>query len=296
MSASFSTAESHQIDRFVLEILDPHTVAELSVGQVTRSSISYDDRNNTVFDPKFGAVGYAERCVTCNSDINNCVGHFGHIDLALPFYQPFFLTTIYKTIQKSCWSCYYPLNGTNCGICGKKQGKWSRDGVYKDKIAHRCGSVKKEYTSTDIQQILKKHDEKFKPDQPMSWLITTVLPVLPPCSRPSILNKGNWCHNSLSHCYSNVVKENNVLNVFLQQNQASHIINQQWRRVQDQIYKIYDVKNVTETAYMEGIRQRLDGKQGRMRKNLVGKFCYCFFVFVFVFVYLFFLLYPQANA
>ena len=122
----------------------------------------------------------------------------------------------------------------------------------------------------------------------MSWLITTVLPVLPPCSRPSILNKGNWCHNSLSHCYSNVVKENNVLNVFLQQNQASHIINQQWRRVQDQIYKIYDVKNVTETAYMEGIRQRLDGKQGRMRKNLVGKFCYCFFVFVFVFVYLFF--------
>lgn len=107
----------------------------------------------------------------------------------------------------------------------------------------------------------------------MAWLLTTILPVMPPCSRPSILNKGNWCHNSLSHSYSNIIKENNVLQVFIRQQQPPHIINQQWRRCQDQIYKLYDVRNANETAYMEGIRQRLDGKQGRMRKHLVGKRC-----------------------
>jgi DNA-directed RNA polymerase II subunit RPB1 len=143
--------------------------------------------------------------------------------------------------------------------------------VFKDKIIHKAEGMKKEYTTSDIQQILKKYDEINKPEQPASWLLTTILPVMPPCSRPSIMNKNAWCHNSLSHSYSNIIKENNVLGVFLRQHQPQHIILQQWRRCQDQIYKIYDVRNMQETTYMEGIRQRLDSKQGRMRKHLCGK-------------------------
>lgn len=261
------------IKKFVIEILDPDVIQSISVRQITRSSVSYDERQDTVFDPHLGAVGYGERCSTCNSYIDNCVGHFGHIVLKQPFFQPFFLTHIYKIVQKTCWSCFHPSTGSSCDSCGRKQGKWSRDGVFKDKIIHKVEGMKKEYTTTDIKQILQKYDEINKPEQPTSWLLTTILPVMPPCSRPSIMNKGHWCHNSLSHSYSHVVKENRVLGVFLQQQQPQHIINQQWRRCQDQIYKIYDVRNMQETTYMEGIRQRLDSKQGRMRKNLCGKRC-----------------------
>jgi len=252
-----STAPLHQVQKFVIEVLDPNTISEYSVRHITRSSVSFEERIDTVFDPRFGAIGYGERCGTCHSDQSDCSGHFGHIVLNMPFYQPFFLTHIYKTIQKSCWSCFHPLEHNRCKHCGKKQGKWSRDGVFKDKIIHRCGNVKKEYSTLDVQQILNNYDQHHRPEQPVSWLITTVLPVIPPCSRPSIMNNGCWCHNSLSHSYANIVKENNVLGVFMQQNQPPHIIYQQWRRCQDQIYKIYDVRNMNETTYMEGIRQRL---------------------------------------
>jgi len=252
-----STAPLKTIKRFIIEILDPDIIEQSSVREIVRSTVSFEERTGTVFDPRLGTVGYGERCGTCNSDVSDCPGHFGHIRLTMPFYQPFFLTHIYKIVQSSCWSCFSQLQGSDCPSCGKKQGKWSRDGVFKDKILHRCGHVKKEYSTLDVQKILKRYDQQKNPTQPASWLITTMLPVIPPCSRPSIMNNGSWCHNSLSHSYANVVKENNVLGVFIQQNQPSHIIHQQWRRCQDQLYKIYDVRNMQETTYMEGIRQRL---------------------------------------
>jgi len=245
------------IDKVKIEILSPDTIQQTSVQHITRSTVSYDERKNTVFDPRMGAIGYGEKCVTCNGDMDDCPGHFGHIVLNMPFFQPFFLTKIYKIIQNSCWSCFDTCCGTICEHCGRKQGKWSRDGIFKDKIIHKYLNIKKEYSTIDIQKILYKHDLRHRPKQPMSWLLTTIMPVMPPCSRPSIMNKGIWCHNSLSHSYSNIVKENNVLGVFLHQQQPPHIINQQWRRSQDQIYKIYDVRNMQETTYMEGIRQRL---------------------------------------
>tara|TARA_B110000211_G_C14013107_1_gene524138 strand:+ start:184 stop:1032 length:849 start_codon:yes stop_codon:yes gene_type:complete len=262
-----------QLRRVEISILDPDTIEQTSVIHVIRSSVSFDERKETVFDPRMGVTHYTETCGTCACNMNDCHGHFGHIRLNLPFFQPFFINRIYKILQKTCWSCFHPCPTNQCSCCYRKQGKWSRDGVFKDRIYHRCGTVKKEYSTTDIQQILSIYDQENKPKQPLAWLITTVLPVLPPCSRPSILNKGSWSHNSLSHTYANIVKENNVLRVFIDQMQPPHIIHQQWRRCQDQIYKIYDVRNMNETVYMEGIRQRLDGKQGRMRKHLVGKRC-----------------------
>jgi len=252
-----SSAPLKNINNFIIEILDPFTIEQTSVREITRSTVSLDERIDTIFDPRMGVVGYGERCATCNSAVSECPGHFGHIRLNMPFYQPFFLTHIYKIIQRSCWSCFNSLEGNDCPGCGKKQGKWSRDGIFKDKIMHRCGSVKKEYSTIDVQNILKKYDQKNHPKQPASWLITLILPVIPPCSRPSIMNNGNWTHNSLSHSYANIIKENNVLGVFIQQQQPQHIIYQQWRRCQDQIYKLYDVRNMQETTYMEGLRQRL---------------------------------------
>ena len=260
------------LSHVTITVLDPYVLENISVCKVCQTSVTFDKRENTVFDERLGTVSYNETCKTCHCNLDDCTGHFGHIELSLPFFQPFFLNEVYKIVQKTCWSCFNPCDGQICPECTKKQGKWSRDGAFKDKIIHRCGRIKKEYSTTDIEKMLTLHDKKFQPEQPTAWLLTRLLPVIPPCSRPSILNKGMWCHSSLSHTYSNIVKENNVLAIFLKQNQPKHIINQQWRRCQDQIYRVYDVKNCNESTYMEGIRQRLDGKQGRARKHLVGAF------------------------
>lgn len=264
------------IHRLHVGIIDPHITQERSIVHVTEYQILADDiaRSNTVFDPRMGPFGYGRTCATCHSSYHECPGHFGHIQCIQPFFQPFFLTKIYKIIQKSCWNCFHPCLTTMCFRCDHRQGKWYRSGTLKDQFYHRAGRTKKEVSSTDIMKILKLYDNENPSQQPASWLLTTVLPVMPPASRPSILHKGRWMHNSLTHTYCNIIKENKVLQAFVEQGQPSHIINTQWRRTQNVLYKIYDVKpSTTDRLYVEGIRQRLDGKQGRFRKNLMGT-CY----------------------
>ena len=122
--------------------------------------------------------------------------------------------------------------------------------------------------------MLKSYDQQH-PDQhqPREWLLTTVLPVIPIVARPLVRSRDMHSHNSLTLTYSNIVKEKRLLAIFLKQNRAQHIIKQQQTRLQNTVYKIYDVKNQNEGKYLEGIRQRLDSKQGRFRKNLLGKRC-----------------------
>lgn len=265
-------AHPQELKCLKIEILDPDIIHQSSVLKITNPTVQFENRTGTVFDLKLGSTSYHEKCNTCGSRHHECHGHFGHIDLNMKFYQPFFLPFVYKILQQHCWNCYkYRGDANSCPHCNKNQGKWGKDGQYKDKFFHKAGHTKKEFTSDQVYQILRDHDTEFpKRKQPATWLMLTVLPVAPTCIRPSILNSGNWSHNSLSHTYANIVKENNLLQVFQTQHQPHHIILQQWRRTQDQIYKIYDVRNANEERYMEGMRQRLNSKQGRFRKNLLG--------------------------
>ena len=262
-----------QVKTLKIEILDPDILREYSVVKITNSSVQPDNRPNGVFDIKLGSTTYLERCGTCHKGHHECNGHFGYVDLTDIFFQPFFITSVYRIVQKHCWNCFKYCGENYCKNCDRTQGKWHRDGAMKDRFYHRIGSVKKEISIRDIYTMLKEHDKRLEGQdiQPTSWQLLTILPVAPPCIRPSILTNGNWSHHSLSHTYANVVKENSLLSVFQRQGRPHHILQQQWRRTQDQIYKIYDVRNVNEEKYMEGIRQRLDSKAGRFRKNLMGK-------------------------
>ena len=266
---------SKQLKSLQIEILDPDVIELRSVVEVTdhRMPSENSGRLNTVFDPRIGPFVYGDTCATCNSSYNNCPGHFSHLICILPFYQPFFLNRVYHIIQTSCWNCLNQCDTTTCIHCDSKQGKWKRTGIFKDQFYHRVDSTKKFVTSTDVMTILKYFDATTPSAQPRQWLLTTVLPIIPLASRPSILHKSKWLHNSLSTTYCSVVKENKVLLAFIRQGQPSHIIQTQWRRCQDIIYNIYDVKPAANNQkYCEGIRQRLDGKQGRYRRNLMGKF------------------------
>lgn len=265
-----------QICSLNIAVCDPDLIQHRSVVEVTSYQIptNTDARLNTVFDPRFGPFGYGQNCATCHCDYHECPGHFGHIQLVKPFFQPFFTNSVYTIVKNACWNCFQPLRCgcTTCGACGSVQGKWHRDGVFKDTFSHRVHDTKKVLTSTNVYTILQKHDAMNPEQRPSTWLLTTVLPVLPLASRPSVLHNGKWMHNSLSHTYTTIVKENEVLRAFVLQNQPQHVIHTQWRRMQDMVYNIYDVKpNDNSKAYREGFRQRIDGKQGRFRRHLLGK-------------------------
>ena len=268
-----------EINRVKVEILDPDTIRATSVCEITSSNLNTDSiklRQNGLYDNRMGNIGYHEKCQTCACDINDCPGHFGHIDLPLPCFHPFFLNEVYSIIKECCVHCQ-AWNGPNekeCRLCNENIGKWSRTNQYKDHFVHSFRHNKTQIATTDVLKMLKSYDQQH-PDQhqPREWLLTTVLPVIPIVARPLVRSRDMHSHNSLTLTYSNIVKEKRLLAIFLKQNRAQHIIKQQQTRLQNTVYKIYDVKNQNEGKYLEGIRQRLDSKQGRFRKNLLGKRC-----------------------
>lgn len=47
-----------------------------------------------------------EICSTCLNDKENCTGHFGHIELVMPVFNPFFIKTLHNILSFTCLTCY----------------------------------------------------------------------------------------------------------------------------------------------------------------------------------------------
>ncbi|KFG34553.1 DNA-directed RNA polymerase I RPA1 [Toxoplasma gondii p89] len=55
-------------------------------------------------DSRLGSLDGREICETCGCR-SDCPGHLGHIDLALPVFQPIFLPSLVKVLKLSCLHC-----------------------------------------------------------------------------------------------------------------------------------------------------------------------------------------------
>ncbi|XP_017278620.1 DNA-directed RNA polymerase I subunit RPA1 [Kryptolebias marmoratus] len=61
---------------------------------------------NSLYDLALGPADNKEVCSTCCQDFNNCPGHFGHVDLPLPVYNPLFFDKLFLLIRGSCLACH----------------------------------------------------------------------------------------------------------------------------------------------------------------------------------------------
>lgn len=56
------------------------------------SPIIFDNVKNAIkgglYDPAMGPMDPKERCATCSLNSFECPGHFGHVDLSVPLYNP----------------------------------------------------------------------------------------------------------------------------------------------------------------------------------------------------------------
>ena len=111
------------------------------------------------------------------------------------------------------------------------------------------------------------------------WMICQVLAVPPPAVRPSIKMDGQQrSEDDISHIIVNIIKSNKMLQEKIQEGAASNIIDD-WHTVL-QYYIATQVDNklpgVAAVAQRSGrplksIKERLNGKAGRVRGNLMGK-------------------------
>lgn len=99
--------------------------------------------------------------------------------------------------------------------------------------------------------------------------------VLPISSRPPNFSGGDWRPDPMTRHYMDVLKASDTLR--MKRNQASpELVIEYHNALQNAVNILFDIddtqKKLKQQVYQNGgMRQRLDGKQGRIRQNLMGK-------------------------
>uniref|UniRef100_A0A7S3NMX3 DNA-directed RNA polymerase subunit n=1 Tax=Aureoumbra lagunensis TaxID=44058 RepID=A0A7S3NMX3_9STRA len=134
------------------------------------------------------------------------------------------------------------------------------------------------HITDDTARMLGLNPKYVRPE----WLIIQVLPVPPPHVRPSIqLSDSNArSEDDLTHQYVSIVKANRTLEEVVKGGEAPHVVSQFEELLQYKVNAVFDNEagakdGVQETQRsgkpLKTIRQRLKGKEGRIRGNLMGK-------------------------
>ena len=128
--------------------------------------------------------------------------------------------------------------------------------------------------SEDDCQILGFNTQYCRPE----WLLVSVLPVPPPHVRPSVLFDGQMSEDDLTFCLSNIVKANEFLHTCISRGDPPSVVEELVGLLQQRVVSFYDnarTDNLTESQRsgrpLKTIKQRLCGKEGRLRGNLMGK-------------------------
>jgi DNA-directed RNA polymerase subunit beta' len=139
--------------------------------------------------------------------------------------------------------------------------------------------------STRSKQLKKKSIKRLrvveslrKSNNRPEWMILTVLPVIPPDLRPMVqLDGGRFATSDLNDLYRRVINRNNRLKRLLDLGAPDVIVRNEKRMLQEAVDSLIDNSRRGKAVSSRGRRQlkslsdMLKGKQGRFRRNLLGK-------------------------
>lgn len=146
-------------------------------------------------------------------------------------------------------------------------------------------SLRREIRSTRSKQQRKKAIKQLrvveslrKSNNRPEWMILTVLPVIPPDLRPMVqLDGGRFATSDLNDLYRRVINRNNRLKRLLELGAPEVIVNNEKRMLQEAVDSLIDNSQRGKAVSQRGQRKLkslsdlLKGKQGRFRRNLLGK-------------------------
>lgn len=95
------------ISHIRLDLLGADEIRERSVVEVNTKLI-YDKnlpKQGGLNDHRMGTVDPRYRCGTCFHNIEQCAGHFGHIELHVPVYHVGYIDVVKKLLSCVCYNC-----------------------------------------------------------------------------------------------------------------------------------------------------------------------------------------------
>lgn len=87
-----------------------HNMGKQAHLHVVAKNLYCQDGNRTpvtygVLDKRMGTSSNSTNCATCNKTLNECIGHFGYIDLELPVFHIGYFRSIIGILQSICKKC-----------------------------------------------------------------------------------------------------------------------------------------------------------------------------------------------
>jgi len=145
--------------------------------------------------------------------------------------------------------------------------------------------LRAEIRTTRSKQVRKKATKRLrvveafrKSGNRPAWMILTLLPVIPPDLRPMVqLDGGRFATSDLNDLYRRVINRNNRLKRLLELGAPDVIVRNEKRMLQEAVDSLIDNSRRGKAVSARGRRQlkslsdMLKGKQGRFRRNLLGK-------------------------
>ncbi len=142
------------------------------------------------------------------------------------------------------------------------------------------GELREEITKTSGQRQIKVRKRLHliesinKAGIDISSLVLRAIPVLPPDLRPMVqLNGGRFATSDLNDLYRRVINRNNRLNHLISLGAPEIILRNEKRMLQESVDYLIDtsIRTSTTQRQFKSLSDILRGKQGRFRKNLLGK-------------------------
>ena len=283
-------------------ILSPDEIRNSSVAEITSRDTYINNKPviGGLFDPRMGVLEPGLICPTDGLDYMKTPGYFGHVELAKPVFYIQYFNTILKLLRCVCFKCSKLLISKDkykqaLKMLGERRWKYvfsiaSKKHYCGEDNEDGCGCIQDDIiiklTAEMVLKIFRRisdDDVNFMGFSPIwsrpDWMICQVMAVPPPSVRPSVKHDSSQrSEDDLSHILVNIIKTNNTLQEKIQMNANENIIEDWTTLLQYYIATQVDNKlpGVSSVAQRSGrplksIKDRLSGKGGRMRGNLMAK-------------------------
>ena len=282
------------LDEIQLKVLDAEKLQDIAVKEITKAEVYDADGypvEDGVMDPALGVIDPGMTCPTCGGKIRECQGHFGKITLSRPVVHVLYAKKIRNLLRFTCHECH--------SLAIKDEDKSLR----KSNMPNECPECGEETKDVDLDKpysYTKKNGDELKPDEIKERLsqiseedaktlgveytnpedlVLTHIPVPPVTMRPSItLETGERSEDDITHKLVDVIRINKRLQNNIEIEAPDFIINDLWELLQYHVSTLFynDLNSIPPARHRSGrslksLIERVQGKQGRFRQNLIGK-------------------------
>ncbi|MFX1305783.1 MAG: DNA-directed RNA polymerase subunit A' [Promethearchaeota archaeon] len=105
---SYTFSRTKMIEKIKFGLLSPDEIRKMSAARIITAD-TYDEDGlpipSGLMDQRLGTIEPGQRCQTCGNLVSNCMGHFGHIELARPVIHVGYSKRVLKVLRSICPEC-----------------------------------------------------------------------------------------------------------------------------------------------------------------------------------------------